>query len=154
MRSLNLRLQNVPSPPIWGSAGISEGSDWEGSDSEGVSSYFFVVTNFVGSPGFLSWSQLRRILVEGMEIGSRSRSHPPLDKINNPGILWDQIYTSKQILESQLGAAVDEFAYPYGSYNATTASTVRLAGYKTARACCFGGGPIGCVCAQSGDGSQ
>ena len=35
MRSLNLRLQNVPSPPIWGSAGISEGSDWEGSDSEG-----------------------------------------------------------------------------------------------------------------------
>src|SRR6266481_6436230 len=34
MRSLNLRLQNVPSPPIWGSAGISEGSDWEGSDSE------------------------------------------------------------------------------------------------------------------------
>ena len=100
---------------------------------------FFVVTNSVGSPGCLSWSQLRRLLVEGMEIGSHSRSHPRLDKINNPGILWDQIYTSKQILESRLGAAVDEFAYPYGSYNATTASTVRLAGYKTARACCVGG---------------
>jgi peptidoglycan/xylan/chitin deacetylase (PgdA/CDA1 family) len=99
---------------------------------------FFVVTNSVGSTGFLSWSQLRRILVEGMEIGSHSRSHPRLDKINNPGILWDQIYTSKQILERQLGAAVDEFAYPYGSYNATTTSTVRLAGYKAARACCVG----------------
>lgn len=100
---------------------------------------FFVVTNSVGSPGFLSWPQLQGILAKGMEIGSHSRSHPRLDKINKPGILWDQIYTSKQILENQLGAAVDEFAYPYGSYNATTASTVRLAGYKTARACCVGG---------------
>jgi peptidoglycan/xylan/chitin deacetylase (PgdA/CDA1 family) len=100
---------------------------------------FFVVTNFIGSRGFLSWSQLQRILVEGMDIGSHSRSHPRLDKINNPVILWDQIHTSKLILESQLGAVVNDFAYPYGSYNATTASTVKLAGYKTARACCVGG---------------
>jgi peptidoglycan/xylan/chitin deacetylase (PgdA/CDA1 family) len=100
---------------------------------------FFVVTNFVGSPGFVSWSKLRTVVAEGMEIGSHSRSHPYLDKINNPGILWDQINTSKQILERQLEVAVDEFAYPYGSYNAVTASTVRLAGYKTARSCCVDG---------------
>lgn len=100
---------------------------------------FFVVTNFVGSQGFVSWSKLQTIVAEGMKVGSHSRSHPYLDKIDNPGVLWDQIYTSKQILESQLGVAVDEFAYPYGSYNATAASTVRLAGYKTARACCIGG---------------
>ena len=93
---------------------------------------FFVVTNFVGSRGFVSWSKLRTI-------GSHSRSHPYLDKIDNPRTLWDQIYTSKQILESQLGVAVDEFAYPYGSYNEAIASTVRLAGYKTARACCVDG---------------
>ena len=100
---------------------------------------FFVVTNFVGSRGFVSWSKLRTIVAEGMEIGSHSRSHPYLDKIDNPRTLWDQIYTSKQILESQLGVAVDEFAYPYGSYNEAIASTVRLAGYKTARACCVDG---------------
>ncbi len=103
------------------------------------SAAFFIVTSFVGSPGFVTWSQLRRMLGEGMTIGSHSRSHPYLDKITNPGALWDQIYTSKQILENQLGAVVDQFAYPYGSYNAATASTVRLAGYKTARACCIGG---------------
>jgi peptidoglycan/xylan/chitin deacetylase (PgdA/CDA1 family) len=102
------------------------------------SATFFVVTNFVDSPGFLSWSQLKTILAEGMAIGSHSRSHPHLDKINNPGVLWDQINTSKQILEKQLGAGVEEFAYPYGAYNATAASTVRLAGYKAARACCVG----------------
>jgi len=81
---------------------------------------FFVVTNFVGARGFVSWSKLRTTVAEGMKIGSHSRSHPYLDKIDNPGTLWDQIYTSKQILESQLGVAVDEFAYPYGSYNAVT----------------------------------
>lgn len=100
---------------------------------------FFVVTNFIGSRGFVSWSNLRTIAAEGMKIGSHSRSHPYLDKIDDTSILWDQIYTSKQILERQLGVAVDEFAYPYGSYNAVTASTVRLAGYKTARACCVDG---------------
>jgi peptidoglycan/xylan/chitin deacetylase (PgdA/CDA1 family) len=103
------------------------------------SATFFVITNSVGSPGFLSWSQLRRMRAEGMEIGSHSRSHPHLDKIDNPTLLWDQISTSKQILENELGAAVDEFAYPYGSYNADTASVVRSAGYKAARACCVGG---------------
>jgi peptidoglycan/xylan/chitin deacetylase (PgdA/CDA1 family) len=107
-------------------------------DKYHYSATFFVVTNSVGSQGFLSWSQLRTMRVEGMAIGSHSRSHPHLDKIDNPYILWDQIYTSKQILESQLGAAVDEFAYPYGAYKATTASIVRLAGYKIARACCVG----------------
>jgi peptidoglycan/xylan/chitin deacetylase (PgdA/CDA1 family) len=103
------------------------------------SATFFVVTDAIDSAGFFSSSQLRRLLGEGMEIGSHSRSHPHLEKINNPGILWDQIYSSKQILESQLGTAVEDFAYPYGSYNATTASAVRSAGYKTARACCIGG---------------
>ena len=102
------------------------------------SATFFVVTNFVGARGFLSLPQLQEIRAQGMEIGSHSRSHPHLDKINNPIVLWDQIYTSKQILETQLGAAVDQFAYPYGSYNATTASIVRSAGYKAARACCVG----------------
>ncbi|MBV9198465.1 MAG: polysaccharide deacetylase family protein [Alphaproteobacteria bacterium] len=99
---------------------------------------FFVITNFIDAPGFLSWPQLRRILAAGMEIGSHTRSHPRLDKIKNPGMLWDQIYASKQTLESQLGAAVEEFAYPFGSYNAAAASMVRSAGYSAARACCIG----------------
>ena len=108
------------------------------------------MTDAIDSAGFFSWSQLRRLLGEGMEIGSHSRSHPHLEKINNPGILWDQIYSSKQILESQLGTAVEDFAYPYGSYNATTASAVRSAGYNAWPGGI--GGPIRCVCAQSSDG--
>lgn len=117
LKALTDRLQEVhelPEKPVV----ISFDDGWEDQflyalpslEKYHYSATFFVVTNFVGSPGFLSRSQLQKMLIEGMAIGSHSRSHPRLDRINNPNILRDQIYTSKQILESQLGAAVDEFA--------------------------------------------
>ena len=98
---------------------------------------FFVVTNYIGRPGFISWPQLQAMLTEGMRIGSHSRSHPHLNKIVSPTTLWDQIYNSKKILETQLESSVEEFAYPYGSYNAALAAIVGWAGYRAARSCCF-----------------
>ena len=99
---------------------------------------FFVVTNYIGRPGFISWPQLQTLQTDGMIIGSHSRSHPRLNKIKDPAELWDQIYNSKTILETQLEAPVEEFAYPYGSYNAKAAAAVKLAGYRAGRGCCSG----------------
>ena len=99
---------------------------------------FFVVTDYIGRPGFISWPQLQTLLTEGMTIGSHSRSHPRLNKISDAAKLWDQIYNSKVILETQLEAPVEEFAYPYGSYNAKAAAVVKLAGYRAGRGCCSG----------------
>ena len=99
---------------------------------------FFVVTDYIGHRGFISWPQLQTLLTEGMKIGSHSRSHPYLTKIADPARLWDQIYNSKTILESQIESPVDEFAYPYGSYNTLATEMVKAAGYKAARACCTG----------------
>jgi peptidoglycan/xylan/chitin deacetylase (PgdA/CDA1 family) len=99
---------------------------------------FFVVTDYIGRPGFISWSQLQTLLTDGMRIGSHSRSHPRLNKIKDSAKLWDQIYNSKTILETQLEAPVEEFAYPYGSYNAKAAAAVKLAGYRAGRGCCSG----------------
>jgi peptidoglycan/xylan/chitin deacetylase (PgdA/CDA1 family) len=102
------------------------------------SATFFVVTNYIGHPGFFSWPQLQTLLTDGMKIGSHSRSHPRLNKIRDSAKLWDQIYNSKTILESQLEAPVEEFAYPYGFFNAKTAATVKQAGYRAGRGCCSG----------------
>jgi len=99
---------------------------------------FFVVTNYIGHRGFISWPQLQTLLTEGMKIGSHSRSHPRLAKIADPALLWDQIYNSKTILESQLEVPVAEFAYPYGSYNAAATEMVKAAGYRVGRGCCSG----------------
>ena len=99
---------------------------------------FFVVTDYIGRPGFISWPQLQTLLTDGMRIGSHTRSHPRLAKIKDPEKLWDQVYNSKAILESQLEASVEEFAYPYGSYNAKAAAAVKEAGYRAGRGCCSG----------------
>ena len=99
---------------------------------------FFVVTNYIGRPGFISWPQLQTLLTDGMRIGSHTRSHPRLAKIKDPEKLWDQIYNSKTILETQLETSVEEFAYPYGSYNPKAAAAVKQAGYRAGRGCCSG----------------
>jgi peptidoglycan/xylan/chitin deacetylase (PgdA/CDA1 family) len=99
---------------------------------------FFVVTDYIGRPGFISWPQLQTLLTDGMRIGSHTRSHPRLTKIKDSAKLWDQIYNSKAILETQLEASVEEFAYPYGSYNAKAAAAVKQAGYRAGRGCCSG----------------
>jgi peptidoglycan/xylan/chitin deacetylase (PgdA/CDA1 family) len=99
---------------------------------------FFVVTDYVGHRGFISWAQLQTLLSEGMKIGSHSRSHPHLTKIADPAVMWDQVYNSKTILESQLETPVGEFAYPYGSYNTSATEMVKAAGYRVGRGCCSG----------------
>jgi len=99
---------------------------------------FFVVTDYIGHRGFISWPQLQTLLTGGMKIGSHSRSHPRLTQIADPALLWDQIYNSKVMLESQLEVPVAEFAYPYGSYNTAATEMVKAAGYRVGRGCCSG----------------
>jgi peptidoglycan/xylan/chitin deacetylase (PgdA/CDA1 family) len=102
------------------------------------SATFFVVTDYIGHRGFISWAQLQTLLADGMKIGSHSRSHPRLTKIADPALLWDQIYNSKAVLESQLEVPVAEFAYPYGLYNTAATEMVKAAGYRLGRGCCSG----------------
>jgi len=99
---------------------------------------FFVVTDYIGHRGFVSWPQLQTLLTDGMKIGSHSRSHPRLTKIADSAQLWDQINNSKAVLESQLEVAVAEFAYPYGLYNTAATEMVKAAGYRVGRASCTG----------------
>jgi peptidoglycan/xylan/chitin deacetylase (PgdA/CDA1 family) len=94
---------------------------------------FFVFTNPIGTRGFMTWDDLRALRDAGMTIGSHTRSHPFLLKITDPVILWNEIDGSKKTLEKNLGITVNEFAYPFGRYNATTTAIVKKAGYRSAR---------------------
>jgi hypothetical protein len=97
-----------------------------------------VVTNYIGYRGFLSLNQLREMANAGMEIGSHSRSHPHLGRLQDANVLRDEILGSKKTLEAELSVPITEFAYPYGSYNAAAVAMVESAGYKVARASNFG----------------
>lgn len=94
---------------------------------------FFVFTNPIGTHGFLTWDNLRTLRDAGMTIASHSLSHPYLTKNASTAALWNEIYGSKQKLEKNLGVPVNEFAYPFGQYDATTTTMVQTAGYMSAR---------------------
>ncbi len=93
---------------------------------------FFIVTNYVGHPNFLSLAQLKGMLAGGMEIGSHSRSHPSLPGLGRAR-QWDEIARSKTLLETWLGTRIVAFAYPYGAYDEPVAEMTTAAGYRAAR---------------------
>jgi peptidoglycan/xylan/chitin deacetylase (PgdA/CDA1 family) len=96
------------------------------------SATFFIFTNSIGRRSFVSWEDLRTMQSAGMSIGSHSVSHPYLTSLAT-STLWTEISDSKRILEQYLGTAVNEFAYPFGRYNADIVAMVEKAGYHSAR---------------------
>jgi len=104
----------------------------------GFGATFFVVTNYLDRPNFMTIEQLKTMIANGMAIGAHTRSHPALAGIGNPHKQWDEIAGSKSFLEERLGVAIDTFAYPYGSYNAAVEAMVKAAGFRTARTVNFG----------------
>ncbi|MCX6787679.1 MAG: polysaccharide deacetylase family protein [Candidatus Kaiserbacteria bacterium] len=98
-----------------------------------VTATFFVFTNSIGRRGFLTWDKLKEMRAAGMTIGSHSRTHPYLTSIDSSEALWSEIADSKKILEKHLGVTINEFAYPFGQYNAAIAAMVEKAGYRSAR---------------------
>ncbi len=62
-------------------------SDWDFAfpilHEMGAKATFFVVTDWIGKPGFLSVEQIRELRKNGMQIGSHSCSHPNLLELSH-----------------------------------------------------------------------
>jgi peptidoglycan/xylan/chitin deacetylase (PgdA/CDA1 family) len=97
----------------------------------GFAGTFYVVPNFVGRPGYLSWEQVRALHEAGMEIGSHTMNHPDLSGLSLEAA-QAEIVESRRVLEEQIGAPVLSFSYPAGSYTPEIAALVRDAGYSNA----------------------
>jgi peptidoglycan/xylan/chitin deacetylase (PgdA/CDA1 family) len=76
-------------------------------------------------------AQIGRWLESGMEIASHSCTHPRLHEIDDAEAVRE-IVDSRDALRREFGVAVDDFAYPFGAFNARTADLVRAAGYRSA----------------------
>jgi peptidoglycan/xylan/chitin deacetylase (PgdA/CDA1 family) len=100
-------------------------------ERHGFTATFYVVIDFVGRPGYMTWEQVKLLHESGMEIGSHSVSHPDLTA-RDPEVAFEEISRSRAILEQQLGAPVRSFSYPIGSYDETVAEFARQVGYTSA----------------------
>lgn len=82
--------------------------------------------------GYLNWDQIKELDKNPLfTIAAHTVDH--LNLASQPiEAQRFQINTSKEVLETELGHPIKHFAYPYGSYTATTIGLVRQAGFSTA----------------------
>lgn len=97
----------------------------------------YIVSGFVGQPGYMTAAQITEADRIGIEIGSHTVSHANLAR-SSPGNVQYQVAASKQALEQLLGHPVVSFCYPSGQYNGSVAAAVQAAGYQDATTTAFG----------------
>jgi peptidoglycan/xylan/chitin deacetylase (PgdA/CDA1 family) len=83
----------------------------------------------------LTWDMIREMHKAGVTIGSHTRTHAFLTN-ESKEVRLDELIGSKEILEEQLRATVDHFAYPNGDFNQEIKDAVIRAGYQYAYTIC------------------
>jgi peptidoglycan/xylan/chitin deacetylase (PgdA/CDA1 family) len=94
----------------------------------GLSSIFFVTVNWIGTPRYMTWQQVRTIQSAGHEIGSHTLSHPMLTHCSDAE-LAKEIGGSKDSLENQLGGPIRSISFPGGRYNRRVVEACEKAAY-------------------------
>ncbi|WP_165360647.1 polysaccharide deacetylase family protein [Candidatus Chloroploca sp. Khr17] len=97
----------------------------------GSTATFYIVSDFIGRPGYMGWEELRALRDAGMEIGAHSVNHPDLTRMRLDE-LRDQVGRSGAVLAAELGQPIVSFCYPLGRYNDTVMAVTREAGYRSA----------------------
>ena len=100
-------------------------------NQHGFTATVFVVTDWIGEKGRLSWQQIRRLHSAGITIASHSCSHPHLPDLDF-ATMKIEIERSKDILEQGLGAGISLFCYPFGGFSREVVETVHNSGYRIA----------------------
>jgi hypothetical protein len=95
----------------------------------GLRATFFVVPTFVGTPGYVTWTQLREMVAAGMEIGSHSLTHPFVDRLDEAALRME-FGDSKAIIEDRLGLAVHAASLPRGWEPPAMRSVLGSLGYR------------------------
>jgi peptidoglycan/xylan/chitin deacetylase (PgdA/CDA1 family) len=107
----------------------------------------FIYPNIIGkTSNALSWSQIREMSEDGVDVQSHALTHPFLTQRKHRTLTDDQyvawlrreLAESKRILEKEAGKKVQFLAYPYGDYDDLVAKAAEDAGYTAALTCDFG----------------
>ena len=100
-------------------------------EERGMKAVFYVVTNEIGQPGYLTWDNLFDMERCGMEIGSHTANHLPLTTLS-PEQQRDEIRLSKLMLEWKGMKTIYSFSYPNGAYDDGVVAMLREEEYLTA----------------------
>lgn len=88
----------------------------------------YVVSGFVGRPGYMNAAQVLEADRSGIEIGAHTVDHVDLSRQSPDGLRY-QLTASKATLEQLVGHPVVSLCYPSGRFNPTVAAAAENAGY-------------------------
>jgi peptidoglycan/xylan/chitin deacetylase (PgdA/CDA1 family) len=99
--------------------------------AHGMVATFYVNSGFVGDADHMTWPQLSDLFATGNEIGGHGLTHVNLKKLKAAD-LKTQINADRLNL-AEHGFQPVSFAYPFGSFNATTEAALKAYGYLSGR---------------------
>jgi len=106
-------------------------------EADGLTATVFVVSGFVGRPGYMTAADVAAAAAAGMTIGAHTVHHVALAHI--PAALARvEIEVSREALERLSGQPVADFAYPYGDTSRAVQAMVAAAGFQDAVTTVFG----------------
>lgn len=83
--------------------------------------------------GLMDWHQLKDLVRQGFEVGGHTATHCNLIAANEE-TLRREVNESMRIIESELDAPVESFAYPYGLFEASNELVTRALAQTNCRA--------------------
>lgn len=90
----------------------------------GLTSTQYMLSGNTADPDYMSKAQMKAFAAAGHEIASHTVSHADLTTLT-ASQLTTELSRSKSNLQSWTGATVQDFASPYGAYNATVLSAIK-----------------------------
>lgn len=96
---------------------------------KGMKATFFLIVNKVGKLGYVNWSQVREMNIQGMSICSHSLNHRSMTKLSKLEAKKEFVESKKRI-EDGIGKEVLGFSYPFGAYCNDLHNIGFEAGYK------------------------
>ena len=100
-------------------------------EERGMKAAFYMVTNKIGQPGYLTWDNLFDLERHGMEIGGHTANHLPLTTLS-PEQQRDELRLSKLMLEWRGLKTIYSFSYPNGAYDDGIVARLEEEKYLTA----------------------
>jgi len=99
--------------------------------ARGMAATFYVNSGYVGARGHLSSADLHALFAAGNEIGGHTVHHANLTRVAAATARREVCADRNALLAA--GFPVTSFAYPFGSFHASTERVARACGYNSAR---------------------
>ncbi len=102
--------------------------------AENIFPTIFVISSQVGRSNYLTWEELGELKNRGLNIQSHTHTHRDLNTLNKDE-LYEELHTSKQLLELNLEGEINEICFPKGLFTDLVLEMCERVGYKKWYSC-------------------